>query len=303
MTRPAQRLLLVHAHPDDESIGNGATMAKYVAEGRGVTLVTSNAGEMGEVLVPELEHLAADRDNTLGEHRRGELADAMAALGVTDYRFLGGYGTYSDSGMAWHEDGHAIAAPNTPDNAFSKVDLTEAADKLVAIIREVQPQVMVTYDQFGGYGHPDHIQAHRVAMYAAQLAAVASYRSDLGEPWEISKIYWNAMSWSMMRDGMKAARDAGVETPFSGTDLDGPPPFFAVDDDAIAARIDGTDHFDQKMAALRAYPTQIAADGPFFSMANAQGGSAFGYEVYRLAAGTKGPTGPSGFEEDLFAGL
>ena len=278
-------------------------MARYVAEGRGVTLVTSNAGEMGEVLVPELEHLASDRDNTLGEHRRGELAAAMAALGVTDYRFLGGDGAYSDSGMAWHTDGHAIAAPNTPDNAFSKVDLTEAADRLVEIIREVQPQVMVTYDPFGGYGHPDHIQAHRVAMYAAQLAGVPSHRPDLGAPWEIAKIYWNAMSWSEMREGLKAAREAGIETPFGDTDLDGPPPFFAVDDEAIAARIDGTAFFDRKLAALRSYPTQIAPDGPFFSMTNAQGGSAFGYEVYRLAVGTKGPTGPSGFEEDLFAGL
>ena len=106
---PAQRLLLVHAHPDDESIGTGATMAKYVAEGAGVTLVTCTGGEMGEILVPELEHLAADRDDRLAEHRRGELDEAMKALGVTDHRFLGGFGRYRDSGMVWHEDGHAIA--------------------------------------------------------------------------------------------------------------------------------------------------------------------------------------------------
>ncbi len=177
---PAHRLLLVHAHPDDESIGQGATMAKYVAEGRGVTLVTCTAGEMGEILVPELEHLAADRDDGLGEHRRGELEQAMKALGVTDHRFLGGFGTYRDSGMAWHADGHAIAADEVHDNAFWHADLTEAADHLVPVVREVRPQVLVTYDQFGGYGHPDHIQAHRVAMYAAQLAAVPSYRRDLG---------------------------------------------------------------------------------------------------------------------------
>ncbi|UDY22846.1 N-acetyl-1-D-myo-inositol-2-amino-2-deoxy-alpha-D-glucopyranoside deacetylase [Nocardioides sp. Kera G14] len=303
MTVPDQRLLLMHAHPDDESIGNGATMAKYVAEGRGVTLVISNAGERGEVLVPELEHLAWDRDDTLGEHRRGELEEAMKALGVTDHRFLGGFGTYSDSGMEWHPDGHAIAGSDSPDNAFSKADLTEAADKLVEIIREVRPQVLVTYDQFGGYGHPDHIQAHRVAMYASQLAGVPSYKLDLGEPWVISKIYWSAMSWSAMREGMRLMREAGHESPFGDIDLDGPPPFFAVEDDAIAAQIDGTDYFDQKIAALHAHATQIAADGPFFSMANAQGGSAFAIESYRLAVGTKGPVGPGGFEEDLFAGL
>ena len=110
---PRQRLLLVHAHPDDESIGHGATMAKYVAEGRGVTLVTCTAGEMGEILVPDIEHLAADRDDGLGEHRRGELEAAMKELGVTDHRFLGGFGRYRDSGMKWHEDGHAIAADDT----------------------------------------------------------------------------------------------------------------------------------------------------------------------------------------------
>src|SRR6476619_3123664 len=150
---PDQRLLLVHAHPDDESIGQGATMAKYVAEGRGVTLVTCTAGELGEILVPELEHLSPEQ---LAEHRRGELEDAMKCLGVTDHRFLGGFGTYRDSGMKWHEDGHAVAADDVHENAFWHADLTQAADHLVQVIREVRPQVMVTYDQFGGYGHPDH---------------------------------------------------------------------------------------------------------------------------------------------------
>ena len=147
---PELRMMLVHAHPDDESIGQGATMAKYVAEGRGVTLVTCTAGEMGEILVPELEHLAADKEDGLGEHRRGELVNAMKELGVTDHRFLGGFGTYRDSGMKWHEDGYAIAADTIHDNAFWNADLTEAADELVKVIREVRPQVRVTYDEFGG---------------------------------------------------------------------------------------------------------------------------------------------------------
>jgi len=204
-----QRLLLVHAHPDDESIGQGATMAKYAAEGRGVTLVTCTGGEMGEILVPELEHLAADREDRLGEHRRGELAAAMEALGVTDHRYLGGFGTYRDSGMKWHEDGHAVPADDIHENAFWHADLTEAADHLVEVIREVRPQVMVTYDQFGGYGHPDHIQAHRVAMYGAALAGARSFRPELGEPWEIAKIYWGAMSESRMREGLRRLRESG----------------------------------------------------------------------------------------------
>lgn len=240
---PAHRLLLVHAHPDDETISQGATMAKYAAEGHGVTLVTCTAGEMGEILVEGLEHLAADRDDGLGEHRRGELAAAMAELGVTDHRFLGGFGRYRDSGMKWHADGHAVAADEVHDNAFWNCDLTEAADLLVDVIREIRPHVLVTYDEFGGYGHPDHIKAHRVAMYAAQLAAVPSYRLDLGEPWDIPKIYWGAMSVSRLRAGLRALRDAGDTTTFEGMDPDGPLPRFAVEDEHLTARVEAADYF------------------------------------------------------------
>lgn len=298
-----QRLLLVHAHPDDESIGNGATMAKYVAEGRGVTLVTCTAGEMGEVLVPELEHLLYDRDGGLGEQRRTELTQAMKALGVTDHRFLGGFGRYHDSGMKWHEDGHAIAADETPANAFALADLTEAADQLVEIIREVRPQVLVTYDQFGGYGHPDHIQAHRVATYAAALAAVPSYRLDLGAAWDVAKIYWGAMSESRMRASLRALRDAGDTTTFEGMDPDGPLPHFITPDENLAAVVEAQDFVDAKMAAMKAHTTQITLDGPFFALSNNQGSSVWGDEYYRIAKGERGPLNEDGLETDLFAGL
>ena len=131
------------------------------APGRHVTLLTCTLGEEGEVLLPDLAHLAADQSDTLGAHRRGELADAMAALGIDDYRLLGGPGTYRDSGM--------MGTPaNSKGGCFWRADLLEAATHAVQIIREVKPQVLVTYDDFGGYGHPDHIQAHRVAMYGAR---------------------------------------------------------------------------------------------------------------------------------------
>jgi N-acetyl-1-D-myo-inositol-2-amino-2-deoxy-alpha-D-glucopyranoside deacetylase len=298
-----QRLLLVHAHPDDESIGQGATMAKYAAEGRGVTLVTCTGGEMGEILVPELEHLAADKEDRLGEHRRGELADAMKALGVTDHRYLGGFGTYRDSGMKWHDDGHAIPADDIHENAFWHADLTEAANHLVEVIREVRPQVMVTYDQFGGYGHPDHIQAHRVATYAAALAAVPSYRQDLGEAWDIAKIYWGAMSESRMRAGLKALRDAGDTTSFEGMDPDGPLPHFVTADEDLAAVVDAQDYVDHKMAAMKAHATQITTDGPFFALSNNLGSVAWGLEFFRIAKGTRGELNEDGLETDLFAGL
>ncbi|MCW2844677.1 MAG: mshB 1, partial [Nocardioides sp.] len=298
-----QRLLLVHAHPDDESIGNGATMARYVAEGRGVTLVTCTAGEMGEILVPELEHLAADREDGLGAHRRGELELAMKELGVTDHRFLGGFGAYRDSGMKWHEDGHAVAADEVHENAFWHADLTAAADRLVEVIREVRPQVLVTYDQFGGYGHPDHIQAHRVAMYAAQLAAVPSYRRDLGAPWEIAKIYWTAMSESRMRASLRALRDAGDSTTFEGMDPDGPLPHFITPDENLAAVVEASDYVDRKMAALAAHATQITTDGPFFALSNSLGNVAWGSEFYRIVKGPQGELNEDGLETDLFSGL
>jgi N-acetyl-1-D-myo-inositol-2-amino-2-deoxy-alpha-D-glucopyranoside deacetylase len=303
METPRHRLLLVHAHPDDESIGQGATMAKYVAEGRGVTLVTCTAGEMGEILVPELEHLAADRDDGLGLRRKGELEAAMKELGVTDHRFLGGFGTYRDSGMKWHEDGHAVAADEVHDNAFWNADLTEAANHLVAVIREVRPQVLVTYDEFGGYGHPDHIQAHRVATYGASLASVPSYRQDLGEAWDIAKIYWGAMSESRMRASLRALREAGDTTTFEGMDPEGPLPPFITPDENLSAVVDATDVVDQKMAALTAHATQITTDGPFFAMSNNVGATAWGMEFYRIAKGQRGELDDQGLETDLFAGI
>src|SRR3954453_8958274 len=278
-------------------------MATYVAAGRGVTLVTCTAGEMGEILVPALEHLAADREDGLGEHRRGELADAMKALGVSDHRFLGGFGTYRDSGMKWHEDGYAIPADDVHDNAFWHADLTEAANHLVTVIREVRPQVLVTYDQFGGYGHPDHIQAHRVATYAAALAAVPSYRKDLGESWDIAKIYWGAMSESRMRAGLRALREAGDTTSFEGMDPDGPLPHFVTPDQDLAAVVDAQEHVEQKMEAMRAHATQITTDGPFFALSNNLGSVAWGVEFYRIAKGRQGELNEDGMETDLFAGL
>ena len=296
------RLLLVHAHPDDESINNGATMAKYAAEGRGVTLVTCTLGEEGEVLVPGLAHLAADEDDGLGAHRVTELAAAMRALGVTDHRFLGGEGRYRDSGMEWDQAGHARPKATVRDDTFWRADLTEAATLLVEVIREVRPQVMVTYDEFGNYGHPDHIQAHRVAMYGAALAAVPSYRPQLGEPWDVAKIYWAAISLRRMREQRDLLREQGVEDPLDFFDLDDPPAFM-VGEEAIAAEVDATQYADAKVAAMQAHATQIEAGGPFFALSSRIGNHVWGRESYRLAKGRQGPVGPDGRESDLFAGL
>jgi len=296
-------MLLVHAHPDDESISQGATMAKYVARGTGVTLVTCTLGEEGEVLVPGLEHLASDQEDTLGEHRRVELATAMKELGVTDHRFLGGPGKYRDSGMVWHAEGHAVAGDAVKDGTFWRADLLEATADLVEVIREVRPQVLVTYDEFGGYGHPDHIQAHRVAMYGAVLAAARSFREDLGEPWDVAKIYWGAMPESRMREGLRRLRAAGDTTSFEGMDPDAPLPRFFTADHLLDAVVDGNEFAEAKIAAMKAHATQITVDGPFFALSNNLGNEVWGTEYFRLVKGAPGPVNEDGLETDLFAGL
>jgi N-acetyl-1-D-myo-inositol-2-amino-2-deoxy-alpha-D-glucopyranoside deacetylase len=289
-----RRLLLVHAHPDDECIATGATMAKYVDAGAQVTLVTCTLGEEGEVLLPELSHLAADQSDTLGQHRREELAAAMAELGVTDWRLLGGPGRFRDSGM--------IGTPsNERPDCFWRTDLLEAAAELVAVIREVRPQVVVTYDDFGGYGHPDHIQAHRVTHYATTLAESATFRPDLGPAWTVSKLYWTAFPKSIVRDGIEALRAQGVDDEFTAMNPDDLP--FACDDELVTTAIDAQGYLDRKMSALRAHGTQVSVDGGFFALADNVGSQAFGVEYYRIARGTAVVAKGQDRETDLFAGL
>ena len=294
MTMPYRRLLLVHAHPDDETIGTGAVMAKYVTEGVQVTLVTCTLGEEGEVLVADLQHLAADQDDTLGEHRIGELADAMAILGVSDHRFLGEAGKYRDSGM--------MGVPsNDRDDCFWRADLLAAACDLVQVIREVRPQVVVTYDDFGGYGHPDHIQAHRVTHYAVALAESPSFRPDLGPAWGVSKVYWTAFPRSVIREGIMTLREVDSDNEFAAMDPDDLP--FACDDELITTAVDATEFLDRKMTALAAHKTQVTVDGGFFALSNNLGSQAMGTEYFRLVRGKPVPGTREGRETDLFAGI
>ncbi|MEP7091634.1 MAG: N-acetyl-1-D-myo-inositol-2-amino-2-deoxy-alpha-D-glucopyranoside deacetylase, partial [Nocardioidaceae bacterium] len=165
------------------------------------------------------------------------------------------------------------------------------------------PQVLVTYDQYGNYGHPDHIQAHRVATYATALAGVSSYRRELGDPWDIAKIYWGAMSMGRMREGLRALRAAGDTTSFEGMDPEGEMPPFMVPDDQLSAVVDANDFADAKIRAMKAHATQITVDGPFFALSNNLGTQVWGTEFYRLAKGVQGPTNDQGLETDLFAGL
>jgi N-acetyl-1-D-myo-inositol-2-amino-2-deoxy-alpha-D-glucopyranoside deacetylase len=287
-----RRLLLVHAHPDDESIGTGATMAKYAAEGAGVTLVTCTLGELGEIIPADLADLAWDRQNTLGEHRIGELAAACAALGVTDHRFLGGPGRWHDSGM--------MGTPsNDWDGAFWRADVDEAAGTLLETIEEVRPQVLVTYDSNGFYGHPDHIQAYRVAWRAFKLANGV-----------VRKFYATAVPKSVLAEGIQTMRDAQGDVAEAGPgseflqveSVDDLP--FGVPDEQVTTLIDARDFLDAKLAAMRAHASQIAVDSPFFALSDQVGQRAFGREYYTLLAGPRGPgVGSHGWEYDLFAGI
>ncbi|MBY8874403.1 N-acetyl-1-D-myo-inositol-2-amino-2-deoxy-alpha-D-glucopyranoside deacetylase [Micromonospora sp. PLK6-60] len=284
---PDRRLLLVHAHPDDESIGTGSTMAHYAADGAHVTLVTCTLGEEGEIHVPALAQLVAAEADQLGGYRIAELAAACAALGVTDHRFLGGAGRYRDSGMMG-------LATNDHPRAFWRADLDEAAGLLVEVIREVRPQVMITYDPNGFYGHPDHIQAHRVAMRAVELAEAQGCAP--------AKVYWTAMPRSVLEAGLQHFTDSS-DNPFAGIEDVGELPF-GTPDPEIAARIDATDQHAAKEAAMRAHATQIPANSWLYSIAGNFGAEFMGVEYFTLAVGERGPGGgPYGWEDDLFAGL
>ncbi|MSO42645.1 MAG: N-acetyl-1-D-myo-inositol-2-amino-2-deoxy-alpha-D-glucopyranoside deacetylase [Candidatus Planktophila sp.] len=274
------RILLVHAHPDDETINNGATMALYAARGAQVTLVTCTRGEEGEVLVPGLSHLASGNDDGLGAHREIELTNAMLALGVRDHRFLG---SFRDSGMM------GIETNNRPD-VFWQADLDTAAHLLVTIIDEIKPHILITYDEIGGYGHPDHIKAHLVAMRASQLSK-----------WQIQKIYWNTMPKSVIAAGMDAMKEVGSD--FFGSDnVDDIA--FAKDDSFVTTLIDGNEFVDAKMDAMKAHATQIALDGPFFALSNNLGLALWGHEYYTLVRGKKSPPFDSnGRECDLTSGI
>lgn len=296
MTTAARRLLLVHAHPDDETIGSGTTMARYAAQpDTSVTLVVCTAGEEGEVLLADKLHLAAHHTDALGEHRREELAAAMGALGVSDWRWLGGFGRFRDSGMV------GTPANDRPD-CFWRADLLEAAAFLVRIIREVRPQVLVTYDDFGAYGHPDHIQAHRVAMYATLLAEAAAFRPELGAAHRITKIYWTAMPKSVVRAGVEAMRGA-----LDSTDFEVPGPndsSFGTPDELCTTAIDGRDFAGAKLAAMRAHSSQISLETGFFALSNNLGSPFMTTEYFTLVRGeSAAPFDPAGRETDLFAGV
>jgi N-acetyl-1-D-myo-inositol-2-amino-2-deoxy-alpha-D-glucopyranoside deacetylase len=249
-------LLLVHAHPDDESIGTGATMARYAAQGARVTLVTCTLGEIGEIIPPGLQHLLPDE---LGEYRVGELAAACEALGVTDHRFLGGPGRYRDSGMMGMEE-------NEDPRCFWRAPVAAAASLLAQVIEEVRPSVIVTYDANGLYGHPDHIQAHRVAWQARELAAPDARFFATAMPRSVA----TAATVLPPESWFTPVADATANT---------------VPDSAVTTVIDGSAYLDAKIAAMAAHATQVTVDGSYYALSDNVGRRVLGSEHYIQLAG------------------
>lgn len=239
----ARRIVFVHAHPDDETLATGGTIARLAGEpDTAVTLVTCTLGEQGEVIGPELAQLAPDAADQLGGYRIGELARACAALGVTDHRFLGGAGRWRDSGMALA--GHGVRAA-TPEHLHPRAFAAPQAfagqvDALVAVLEEVAPQVVVTYGPDGGYGHPDHVRAHEIT--AAAVARVPA------------RLFHTVIARCTLDAGLaELAATPGV--PFR---LPGPDELPSVPDDRISTRVDVSGVRAARIAAMRAHATQIS---------------------------------------------
>jgi N-acetyl-1-D-myo-inositol-2-amino-2-deoxy-alpha-D-glucopyranoside deacetylase len=244
MPPPARRrLLLVHAHPDDETLSTGGTIARYAAEpDTAVTLVTCTLGEQGEVIPDELAELAPERGDQLGGYRAGELAAACSALGVRDHRYLGGIGRWRDSGMALAGHGVRAAMPERlHPRALARPDaLDEQIEQLVAVLEEVQPQVVVTYGADGGYGHPDHVRAHEITAAAVRRVPARMFCTVVGR--------------STLDAGLAklAGRDG---LPFRMPEPDELP---SVPDEAIRVRVDVEAQRAARIAAMRAHATQVA---------------------------------------------
>ncbi|MHA7648307.1 N-acetyl-1-D-myo-inositol-2-amino-2-deoxy-alpha-D-glucopyranoside deacetylase [Mycobacterium sp. ML4] len=287
------RLMFVHAHPDDESLANGATIAHYTARGAQVHVVTCTLGEEGEVIGDRWARLAADHADQLGGYRISELSRALHALGVSGPIYLGGAGRWRDSGMAGTE--------SRGRRRFVDADEREAVGELVALIRELRPHVVVTYDPNGGYGHPDHIRAHAVTT----AAVACSGRTDdyPGEPWSVPKFYWTVLARSAIAAGLRALvpEDLRSEWALPPEDV----PFTFRDSDINAVVYAGADAHAAKVAALAAHATQVTvgATGRACALSNNLALPILSEEHYVLVAGSAGERDGRGWETDLLAGL
>jgi mycothiol S-conjugate amidase len=284
------RMMAVHAHPDDESSKGAATMARYVDEGVDVLVVTLTGGERGSILNPAMDRpeMLADLANI----RRAEMEEAERILGVR-HCWLG----FVDSGLP---EGDPL--PPLPEGCFALQPIEVAAAPLVEIVRRERPHVMVTYDENGGYPHPDHVMCHRVSVEAFEAAGDPDRYPGTGEPWQPLKLYYH---WTFHLARIQALHDAmlarGLESPYTerlaewvaNTDA-------SVQAHRVTTRVPCADYFGVREDALRAHATQVDPDGPWFAVPLALQQAAWPTEDYELARSLVDSKVP---EDDLFAGL
>lgn len=281
------RLLNVHAHPDDESSKGAATTAKYVAEGVQVMVATCTGGERGDILNPAMDR--PDILANIGEIRRAEMDKARAILGIEQV-WLG----FVDSGLP---EGDPL--PPLPDGCFALTDLDVEVGRLVEVIRTYRPQVMTTYDENGGYPHPDHIRCHQVSVAAYDAAADPNAYPDAGEPWQVSKLYYH-FSFHRQRFAAldRAMIEAGLESPYAERLAK-----WTADPEhekRLTTRVECADYFATRDRALLAHATQIDPNGPWFSVPLEIHQRAWPTEDYQLVRSEVATEIP---EDDLFAGV
>jgi N-acetyl-1-D-myo-inositol-2-amino-2-deoxy-alpha-D-glucopyranoside deacetylase len=278
-------LMAVHAHPDDETFSTGGVLALASARASRTVLVTATRGEEGEIHDPDLDPVEAR--HRLGAIREAELRRAATILGIGELYFLG----YRDSGMA-----------GTPENEnpfnFQNADPREATGRLVRLIRQTRPDVIITYDERGGYGHPDHIAVHRTTLAAFDAAGDPTQFTEIEPaPWQPLKLYYAVFSRSAYVRLRDLYREYGAE------EVDGPDEDvsrFTVEDELVTTRVDVRNHVLQKQAAFRAHRTQMGADGPLLTASGGLVREALGTETFiRVRSLVPTPR----FEDDLFAGL
>lgn len=281
------RLMAIHAHPDDESSKGAATMAKYAAEGHRVRVVTMTGGERGDVLNPRLKEREAEIMADIAAVRREEMAKAAEALGV-EHTWMG----YVDSGLP---EGDPL--PPLPEGSFALEELAAVGEKLVGEIREFRPHVIITYDENGGYPHPDHLMVHAVSMFAWEKAGDPDF--GVGEPWTPLKLYY---THGFVRSRMEKLHNHFVEggqvSPLAAIveRMQDRPDIF----ERVTTQVEAADYFGHRDQALLAHATQIDPDGFFFAVPTKVQQEVWPWEDFELAQTRVPVTLP---EHDLFDGI
>jgi mycothiol conjugate amidase Mca len=278
-------LMIVHAHPDDECIGTGGVLARYADEGVRTVLVTCTLGEEGEIVVPEMD--TPENHARLAEIRYEELKQAVDILRVSDLEIL----PYRDSGMMGRPS-------NDHPECFWQADLDEATARLVRLVRQYRPQILISYNEEGGYGHPDHLNAHKITVAAFDAAGDESRYPDAGAPWTPSKLYYISFRRALWLKAWGKMRERGLPTPMDAPDFD---LSRYVDDPRTTTTIDVGRYLPQKLGALVVHRTQIKPDWFWLAIPDDIRDELFNCEHFvRVASRVQVPEGE---ESDLFAGL